>query len=488
VEDATVRREKASLALEIREKVFLSLDELESLIETQTLTKIQEALEADLTIQNPVYQQARRFSRRRFVKAPKEMKFFHLRKPKTKPSFEVPIGYLPKLCQLLKFYQIPYHANDLLVRNPREFNSRINLHDYQSRALNDLMTRHRGVLVAPCGSGKTIMAMEALSRRSQKTLILVHTLDLLKQWKERVQEFLEIQCGVIGDRKKEWQEDIVVATVQTLIRDKSLVMKLKEDVGTLIVDECHHTPATTFHKIVGQMKPCYLYGFSATPKRQDGLSEVMHFFLGPTLHTILSSDLQKKKQLLRPELKIILTDFFFAYDREDPESYHQLMESLVTDKERNELIIEELLSHSSGSNLILSQRVAHCLELHDKLQSRLPEGSISAVVTGQTGKEEREELLSLTREGKINYLFSTQLADEGLDIRRLENVWLACPSRNTARIEQRLGRVMRTHEEKSRARVFDFVDWNTRVLLNQFKTRYLKVHRRLLDFHGELPF
>ena len=79
------------------------------------------------------------------------------------------------------------------------------------------------------------------------------------------------------------------------------------------------------------------------------------------------------------------------------------------------------------------------------------------------------------------YLFATQLADEGLDIRCLENLWLVTPAKNIGRIEQRIGRIMREFESKSQATVFDFVDSQTKVLFAQYRTRLNKVYKRLLS-------
>ena len=108
-------------------------------------------------------------------------------------------------------------------------------------------------------------------------------------------------------------------------------------------------------------------------------------------------------------------------------------------------------------------------------------GISSRVITGQTPKEEREIILEEIRQGRNHYLFATQLADEGLDIRRLDKVWLVTPSRNTSRIEQRIGRIMRLFEGKDNACVYDFVDREVKLLEKQFKTRYYKVYKRILN-------
>ena len=469
------------ITLEIREKLYISKDELFDAIGEEQGERFLEETKEMLTFSNPKFHQAKRFSKgRRFSKMPSSFCYFYLRKPKTAPSLEIPLGALEATVTKLKDENLRIKVENLLVEQKADYLSSIQLRNYQEIAVNQCLSRHRGVLVAPCGAGKTVMALELLARRSQKTLVIVHTLDLLKQWQERVRETLGEEAGTIGQGSKKIGEKITIATVQTLVRDKKLLMRLASETGTVIVDECHHTPAKTFSKVIGNLKPTYLYGFSATPKRDDGLSAIMHLFLGPTLHTIESRDLQRQSHLLRPRLKLVETEFFFAYDADDPESYHNMVEELIHDKERNLLICEHLVEHRDKVNLVLSQRLAHLEVLSRQLQMALPHASIETI-TGSTPKEERQEIIDRTREGKIQYLFATQLADEGLDIRCLENLFLVCPTRNRARVQQRVGRVMRTHEGKSQALIYDFVDSKTRVLLSQFRTRLNQVYRNLLE-------
>ena len=478
----------SSVTLEIREKLYLDLEQLKNSLSQEALDGLLEELQNALSFENPAFVAALRYgSRKRFIKAPKVLCYMHIRKPKTNPSIEIPIGFLETLINILRDHQISFQIKNLLTIQKTEhlLESSIQLRDYQNNAVEDMLRRHRGILVAPCGAGKTVMALSLIHHRQQKTLVLVHTLDLLKQWSNQIQNFLGQTCGIIGGGKKDYIQDITVATVQTLIRDRTLLLKLQKKVGCLIVDECHHVPATTFTKLVGKLRPNYLYGFSATPNREDGLSPVMHLFLGPILHQIKPENLQADDQLIRPNLKIIKTDFEFEYNHEESDSYQRLIEALINDSKRNLLIKNALMKHQKSYNLILSQRVSHCYQLHAMLNFA---GVSSRVITGQTPKEEREIILEEIREGKNHYLFATQLADEGLDIRRLDKVWLVTPSRNTSRIEQRVGRIMRLFEGKESACVYDFVDRQIKLLEKQFKTRYYKVYKRLLNVPSRLQW
>ena len=444
-----------------------------------------EILLAELSVDNPALLKQSIFQKGRFSKSrqPRDLVFCHLRKPKTNPYLEIPIGWLKETVELLKGYGFIIEVENLLCKSEAEFHSEIRLFDYQKAALDNLQKRHRGILVAPCGAGKTIMSLELIARRNRKALVIVHTLDLLQQWVESAKNFLGIDAATIGGGKKNCQSDLVIGTVQSLVRDRVLLSRLAQTCGLVIVDECHHTPASTFTKVVGLLKPEYLYGVSATPDREDGLTDIMHFFLGPVLHQIKTESLQKTNQLLRPLFKPIETSFFFAYDREDPESWHQMMESLIKEPSRNHLIVSNLRQQIGKKNLVLSSRIEHLNILIEQLKMESPDAKI-ALVTGQTPKKDRLSLLDQTRDGQIDFLFSTQLADEGLDIRCLENLFLVTPTRNSSRIQQRVGRIMRLHEGKHPPVVYDFVDTRTKVLLSQYRSRYHSVYQKILNLGG----
>jgi len=471
----------AEINLQIREKITISLELLGESLSEEELDHFLKWIDSSLTISNPAYQKAIRFARRRrFMKIPKHIRYFKIRKPKTAPSLELPIGFLEPLVTKLREMNLKVGANVQLVENSSPFSSSINLYPYQKIAVEACLQRHRGILVAPCGSGKTVMGIEMISRRSQNTLIIVHTLDLLNQWKEQISAFLGIEASVVGSGKEELEGAITIATVQTMIRRPSVMMRFNERIGTLVVDECHHVPAATFQKVIAGFRPSFLYGLSATPKREDGLTRAMHLFLGPQLFSISHQDLHRENRILKPRLQTIETEFFYPFDFEEPESFTKMMESLISDTKRNRLICQWLARFHSQKNLILSQRITHCSELMNRIQTLVPQARCE-VLTGNTDKKERQRILEDARAGQIEYLFATQLADEGLDIRCLENLWLVTPGRNIGRIEQRIGRVMREFESKDQARVFDFVDLQTKVLFSQYRTRLNKVYKRLLE-------
>src|SRR5204863_6237233 len=113
----------------------------------------------------------------------------------------------------------------------------------------------------------------------------VHRKQLLDQWVERIETFLEIPSKEIGryySLKKKMGKHVTVAMMQTLTRLTNMV-DLKNQFGTVIVDECHHIPAKTFREVISELNPRYIYGLTATPKRKHNDESLIYLFIGDIL-------------------------------------------------------------------------------------------------------------------------------------------------------------------------------------------------------------
>ena len=137
-----------------------------------------------------------------------------------------------------------------------------------------------GVIVAPPGSGKTIIGLKIIADRRQPALIIVHRKQLLEQWSERIEAFLGIpkrDIGVIGQGKSKIGKQITLATIQSLPKQLEYV---QNQFGIIIVDECHHVPAETFRNTVGKLQAFYFYGLTATPFRKYNDGKLIFTHLG----------------------------------------------------------------------------------------------------------------------------------------------------------------------------------------------------------------
>jgi len=165
-------------------------------------------------------------------------------------NYIIPRGFLKSIEKFLFQNSILFQIEDKSINTPpKAFKCRLKIYDYQKKALNEILKNNIGILEAPPGYGKTIIALATLTYRKQKTLIIVHTKELLAQWIQKIEDVLGIEkddFGIIGGGKEKIGKKITVATYQSLVR-KSL-KTLADKIGYVIVDECHRVPANTFQK------------------------------------------------------------------------------------------------------------------------------------------------------------------------------------------------------------------------------------------------
>ncbi|MDY0063418.1 MAG: DEAD/DEAH box helicase [Myxococcota bacterium] len=342
------------------------------------------------------------------------------------------------------------------------------LRDYQAEAVDALCAARQGLGVAPCGAGKTQIGVATIQRLGRSALVLVHTQDLVDQWRERIRTVLGLEAGVVGGGKRDVQP-VTVATVQTLDRwSAAEVERFGAGFGVVIVDEAHHGPARTYRRLLALLSCRYRYGLTATPERDDGLTPLLGWTFGPILHTVERGRLIDCGALVAPRRVALRTGF--RWDGDPVADYSGLVSALVDDPDRNAQIVDLAgqLVRSGETVLVLSSRVEHCERLATLLQEA---GTAAVAVTGTLCAKRRKAALAQARTGGIRCLIATQLADEGLDVPRLSALILAAPSRAAGRTIQRIGRIMRPAPGKEDPVVYDLVDAEIGLLQSQAWSR-----------------
>jgi superfamily II DNA or RNA helicase len=414
------------------------------------------AIRAQLTINNPKYMDAKRYSR--WVGKQLKPKLYFFREQESALVF--PRGFGNRCVQLCRQYlgvdpEIVDHRRKL----PEEdFVFSGELRPYQKKAVADVVKRSFGVLEAGTGSGKTVMALHVIAHRAQPTIIIVHSRELLLQWMDRIETFLGIQAGQAGGGRFDIRP-ITVAIVNTA---RKRVKELAPCFGQIIVDECHRVPASLFTDVVSGFDAFYMLGLSATAfRREDGMTRLIYTYIGDRAHRVDGQELTDSGAVVRPDFIQHETEFSYGYRGE----YAKLIKALAADEKRNTQIADETAAmvHTghSGTVLIVSDRVAHCETLSVKLENQ---GVDTRVLTGRTPPEQRASIVHQVQEGRVQVLLSTlQLIGEGFDCPGLSSLVLATPIKFEGRLMQVVGRIMRPQQGKT-AQVIDYVDVKISVL------------------------
>ena len=174
------------------------------------------------------------------------------------------------------------------------------------------------------------MALAVIARRRQPTLILVHSKELMQQWRQRIQQFLGLEAGLAGDGLF----DIRPVTVAIVNTAKKNLATLPQCFGQIVVDECHRVPASLFTDVVSAFDSQYMLGLSATAfRREDGMTRLIHIYMGERVHTVDGRMLAASGAVVRPELEQRPTGFVYSYQGE----YSKLIKALAADIQRNRL-------------------------------------------------------------------------------------------------------------------------------------------------------
>jgi superfamily II DNA or RNA helicase len=414
------------------------------------------AIRAALTIDNPKYQAAKRYSR--WVgKQLKPQLFFFWEKH---GRIFFPRGFGNQAVRICRQETgcLPEIEDQRRLLPEITLSFQGELRPYQQRAVAAVCAHSFGVLEAGTGSGKTVMALAIIARRRQPTLILVHSKELMHQWRDRIRQFLGMEAGQAGDGTLDLQP-VTVAIVNTA---KKYLDILTGAFGQVVVDECHRVPASLFTEVVSAFDSQYMLGLSATAfRREDGMTQLIYIAMGDRVHTVDGRELAASGAVVRPELSQRPTGFAHFFCGE----YAKLLKALAADSQRNRQIVADIAAlirqEHQGTILVVSDRVAHCQALAKLLAEQ---GVAALVLTGQTRPEERAQIVIDVQADRVAVLVATlQLIGEGFDCPGLTTLVLATPIKFEGRLLQVVGRIMRPAAGK-RARVIDYVDENIPVL------------------------
>jgi superfamily II DNA or RNA helicase len=401
----------------------------------------------------------------------------------------VPRGCRGEVDRLLR-----YHGAALSVDDQRQdgeavgFTFRGELTPVQERAARELLDHEGGVLVAPPGSGKTVLGTFLIAQRRRSTLVLVHRRPLLEQWVAQLSAFLGIgakEVGQIGGGRRAPNGKLDVATIQSLVY-KGRVDDIVASYGHVIVDECHHVPAASFERLLSEVRARHVVGLTATPCRRDGLHPILEMQLGPVR---FSTD-PKQQAIGAPfsrRLVVRTTDFQLPGSGTDV-GIQEIYRLLTADEARNSRIVEDVLQELKDGRapILLTERRDHLEYFADQLR-----GQVQHLIVLQGGNRNPRSgnsaaVSEIPRCEQRLVIATGRYIGEGFDDARLDTLFLAMPISWKGTLVQYAGRLQRLHPDKKELRVFDYVDRDVPVLARMFQKR-LRTYRAIGYVRDDAP-
>ena len=346
-----------------------------------------------------------------------------------------------------RFDLIPEHYEivDKRVLNPVPFpNPKFDLREDQ-QVIYDGIT-DTCFINALVGWGKTFTALHTARKLGQKTLVITHTTALRDQWVEEVETLFGIEPGIVGSGKFDIEDHaIVVGNIQTIVKNLDSLCK---EFGTIILDEAHHCPATTFAGTVDAFHARYRIALSGTMIRKDGKHILFQDYFGHTVYKPPQSN------TINPTVHIVKSGLTLKPGATWVEKINDLTQN---DNYRKFISGLANIHISEGHSVLI---VADRVEFLEKVKEYV--GETCLLVTGETDFEARQQAKEqILNRQKMCIAGSRQIFAEGISINVLSCVILAVPMSNDSLLEQIVGRIMRPHEGKLDPIVVDiqFAGW-----------------------------
>lgn len=414
----------------------------------------------------------------------------------TDQYISIPRGCLEKLCNNLKLSSIEYELED-----KRNYGKRIDvafagkLYLEQKDASSHMLENDIGILSAATGFGKTVVGSYLIAERKVNTLILVHTNEIMQNWLTDLDRFLEInedypqyttKTGRIRTRKSligklsgahnSLTGIIDVAMVSSLGKGENVKPYVK-NYGMVIMDECHHGAADTIESVLSEVNARYVYGLTATVKREDGKDKTVMMHFGPVRYSFTAKDksiLQGIEHVLEPRFTPITSARIKL-------TANEAYDIVVNSDIRNNIIAEDIEKNVMNGHtpIVLSKRKTQIEALFDKVKDKADH--VLVLTGGKTQTERnniREELNSIPPNESLIILATGQYIGEGFNCSRLDTLFLAMPIAWDGNVEQYTGRLNRSYEGKEKVTVVDYVDHHIDMFANMYNKR-LRTYRRI---------
>ena len=368
------------------------------------------------------------------------------------------------------------------------------LYEEQMRAAKAILEHDNGILAATTSFGKTVVGAYMIAQRKTNTLILVHNTEIQKNWIEDLNKFLDVNAelpeyktktGRIKKRKNiigklhaghNSMTDIIDVAIFSSLGKGDEIDPIIEQYGMVIMDECHHGAAQTVEDVIGSAKAKYVYGLTATPKREDGLEKKVFMQFGPIRFRYTAKE-RAEKQGIDHFVYPRFTRLVSASHLKVNEANRAVIEC----ESRNEQIIADVENciQNGRTPLVLTKYKEHAELLYQRLQGKadhvyLLQGGGSR----KTKDEMRIQMRSIPDAESIVLVAIDKYIGEGFNFPRLDTMMLTMPAASEGNIEQFAGRLHRDYETKKEVIIYDYVDSHIRVLEKMYHKR-LRTYKKI---------
>ena len=335
------------------------------------------------------------------------------------------------------------------------------LRPYQAQAVDSFWFGGSGVVVLPCGAGKTIVGAASMAKSGTTTLILVTNTVSARQWKDELLRFTTLTEDEIGEYSGTRKEikPVTIATYQVLTTKRKGVYSHLElldarDWGLIVYDEVHLLPAPIF-RMTADLQARRRLGLTATLVREDGREDEVFSLIGPKRYDAPWKDIEAQGYIAPAdcvEVRLTLPEHDrMTYAVADPEDKYRLA---ATASGKNRVVEQIVESHPDDQVLVIGQYLDQLEELSEHLDAPL--------ITGATTVRERQRLFDAFRSGEVSRLVVSKVANFSIDLPEASVAIQVSGSFGSRQEEaQRLGRVMRPKHDGRTAHFYAVVSRDT---------------------------
>jgi superfamily II DNA or RNA helicase len=369
-------------------------------------------------------------------------------------------GFIPKIEREIEC-ELDLIEYGIEVDNPHL--KGITFREDQEAQIQSAICKHRGILLAPTGAGKTVLIAGLIScYKDARILFLVHTIDLVDQTIAEFKKFGFTNISKMGGGEKDISGRIVVSSIQTFSNLE--IDEYCDKFDAVFVDEAHHISGfpdtkkpdgSMYYKVLSNLLAPVRFGVTATLSSNQEARMCSEGLLGPVISELTFEDAKELDILATPKIKLVKVDPYQNYEvRTYADTYDA---AVVNNRARNIQIIEEIiaLNEQGLSTVTYVQKISHIenlLDLAEDMDVQLQE------VKGATSGEDRKFIKDDLHNKKVMNVVATVVWREGLNIRSLNAIIIAGGGKNEKDLIQAVGRGARKDEGKEEFIIIDFVD------------------------------